>query len=524
VLKLDPAHALAAGLVSTGWGTLSGPVKVPQVVEAGGTTSVTFDVAVLGGSFTARAGDTVCFGGMFHEQAAVTGVAGGRMTALLRHSHSGGSWVVQGGAACSAIDFTANHSENVEPGASHREFDYPLDVLGATDATTLLVAEFITGRAIRGITPGNMVLGARDGNQGGGTIRNQRGVITIPMSDDYVRQHAELFYQPLVTISGAMTASFNGMCREFRYVKTGVATCQGDPAHDGDTDTSRIKVAVGSTPYGNTEAVLHRAAEIVDVRNPDLLNTDPENVVDGTLTLEANHLLNGIGSTGHVPHDYAQGIYPMLLGTYNFNPYSGEGSDGLQVSLRGGGMRGDPGLNTNGQAAVKATNQAASKTYLGLGGTAQPPDAVSVRGVFKNMFLSQYSPYPSGSAGVAYGCPPETPADCSNPVYNYAPNLYAGFRGEMRDTWTPFTDEFLRTVRGGGTATTYKQTPAGFGFSAPVTATAVATPMYTPKSSTSDCPKDAQGTQVVGAIWGDGSYLYQCVAANSIKRTVLSTF
>jgi len=526
-LHLALSQPLPSALVSTAWATLSANVAVPQPVNSGDTTPMTFDVALLGGHFTAAPGDTLCFGGQFHEQAAITRADATHLTALLRHSHPKGSWVTQGGAACSVIDFDANripfHSD--EHGDS-KIFDYPIDVIGATTPTTLLVEQFATGRAIRGIIPGNIVFGSAEVNPRHATLANHRGTLTLPVDDAVMRQNLALFNQPVVTITGASTLSFNGICKNFRYTQPGIATCTGDPAHDGDTDRANIRIAVGSTPYGNTTATLHRAAEIVDVRNPDLIHSDPGNIVDGTLTLEANHLLNRPGSTGHIPHDYAAGVHPIQSIGYLYDPYFSEASQpGVYVGLVGAGIRGDPGLNPNGQAGYKVRNFAPPATYLGLGGTANPPDAFIAQGIFKNMFNADSSPYPSGSVGVSFGCPPEPPFDCSDQVYNYAPNQYTGFQGSLRDTWTPYTDEFLRTVSRSGFTSTYKQTPQGFAFDAPITATAVATPLYTPASSSADCPKDNHGAQVVGAIWGDGNYLYQCVAPNKIKRTAqLSTF
>ena len=526
-LHLAPSQPLTNDLVSTGWATLNANVAVPQPVNSGDTTSIAFDITVLGGRFTASPGDTLCFGGEFHEQAAITRADATHLTALLRHSHPKGSWVTQGGAACSVIDFDANripfHSD--EHGDS-KTFDYPFDVIGATSPTTLLVEQFIASRAIRGINLGSVIVGSVEVNPKHATLANHKGTLTISVDDAVMRNNLAFFSQPVVTITGASTPSFNGPCKNFRYAQPGVATCTGDPAHDGDTDHANIRIAVGNTPYGNTTATLHRAAEIVDVRNPDLINTDPANIVDGILTLEANHLLNRPGSTGHVPHDYAEGIHPIQSIGYIYNPYSTEASaPGVYVGLVGAGIRGDPGLNTNGQAGYKVRNFAPDSTYLGLGGTANPPDAFIAQGVFKNMFNASSSPYPSGSVGVSFGCPPEPPFDCSNQVYNYAPDQYAGYQGGLRDTWTPYTDEFLRSVSRSGFISTYRQTPQGFTFDAPVTATAVATPLYTPQSSTADCPKDNRGAQVVGSIWGDGNFLYQCVAPNKIKRTAqLSSF
>jgi hypothetical protein len=532
ILKLDPKHGLSANLVSTAWGTLNASVQVPQVVPAGGTTSVTFELSMLGGAFTAHPGDTVCFGGNFHEQAAVTAVSGtngSHITALLRHSHVKGSWVVEGGAACSVIDFDANHT--AEPGSGSHIYDFPFDVVGATDATTLLVAQFFHGAAYQGFWFGNVVFGSSPANRSGGTITNQHGLITIPVDDNVMHQHPELANQAVVTISGARTASFNGTCKNLKYLQPGIATCTGNPAHDGDTETGPVQIAVGPTPYGNGTATLHRAAEIVDVRNPALLNTDPEHVVDGTLMLEANHLTNAIGSTGHVPHAFAEAVTGMRILSTIDNPYSGEYSaGGIQVVMQGEGIRGNPGLSINSQAALRAVNFAPRTTYAGNGGTAYPPNFLEMAGPFQNALISTYSPYPSGSAGISYGCPPETPGDCANPNYRYFPNIYRARKGEFRETFTPFTGESLRSAHVEYRTSIFRQSPDGFGFDAPmtanaITATAVATPLYTPASSSSDCPKDSHGNQVAGAIWGDGNYLYECVAPNKIKRTAaLSNF
>ncbi|QHN02872.1 hypothetical protein FTO74_05400 [Granulicella sp. WH15] len=526
-MSLDPDHALPAELVSTGWGTLNDSVAVPQVVEAGGTTSATFDVTLLGGGFTAHPGDTLCFGGSFHEQALVTeatGPHGTHLTAALRHSHVKGSWVSQGGAACSMIDFDANHIASDQKGG--HTFDFPFDVIAATDTKTLMVTQFDRGRGLPEIYRGNLILGATVVNPRGGAITNQHGTITIPVDDGVMKQNPALMNQPVVTISGAHTASFNGLCKDFLYVKPGTATCTGNPAHDGDTDNVPLHISVGTTPYGNGTATLHRAAEIVDVRNTELLNTDPQHVVDGTLTLEANQLLNKIGSMGHIPHDYAEGVHPLQAIGHIYNPYSvNYFSAGVVIGMMGKGVRGVSGISLNSLAAYTGVNMSPNTNYVGLGGTAYPPNFLTAKGVYENLFQSQFAPYPSGSVGVYFGCPPTSYYECKDEIFSYSPNLYKGYKGELRDNWTPYTDEYLRKVSGGGTASTERQTPAGFGFDAPVTATAVATPMYTPKSSTADCPKDHAGKQVVGAIWGDGSYLYQCVAPNKIKRTAaLSDF
>lgn len=376
--------------VSTAWGTLAADVKTPPGNPIGiGATSETFNVNVTSGTFAV--GSIVCMAGQMHDQAIVTAVgtpSGGvqSVTAPLRQPHQSGSWIMQGPPCGTYLVSTAGIGDGQK---------YPVDVLGAIDSHTLLVAAF-DGSSSNWIDYANTLWHL--GTVGATSLSNSGTTVSFSLSGN---QNVDGFYNgaPVITFSGASDSAFNTQCTS---VALNFSTQHGTCTIAGLTGThtaASANAAIGDTASGNGDLTLYPGAQILDVQNAS-------NVVNGSFTLESNSAPWTAGDTveaEHLPRAiFAGGTVNLTV--HNPNIYS---VVGVGVVLNGAGINNN---STNTPAGVSVTNNAPWSNYLNFGGLSVPMNGFQLSGDFNAGLWMRDAPG-WGGYGVHYGPPHSGTAD-----------------------------------------------------------------------------------------------------------------
>jgi hypothetical protein len=423
---------------STFWGTLNADVKTP-VTPVGGTlgvtpSSMTFVVNSGSGNVGSPTvgGGTVCFGGSFHEQSTITAVSGTgpwTITVPLRHAHEASSWIVQGGACGTFIDFTAN-----DAAGTGQTLRYPVDILGSTDAHTLLYRYFTHINAA-GYYAGNV----RWALSTFGAISNTGGVVTMP--GVWNTTQPWMFNIPVITISGSANSAFNGPCTNTVANSSGQLTCT-QASSTGQTSTGAT-IGEGSSAYGNTAFNLYPGAEILDVQDYNATSCTAAGKIapcmDGTLTLEPNNVAWTAGDVVENSHHYSTRIHSKhdTLSLYNVNNSTTWGN---VLNLLGPGVGGgNVNSPTANYAGEHISNLEASSNYFYHGGNISPPGGFALDGIFNYGLWMQYAPDPVGSPVMWVGCPV---SGCTDAIFGYNAFNLKGNGGDGALQWTPNSRTF----------------------------------------------------------------------------------
>ena len=399
---------LATYTPSTFWGTLAADVKTPTGSPFGkGTTAMTFTVNSGSGNIgSPQVGDLVCFSGSFHEQANISSVSGTgpwTVTVPLRHAHESGSWMMSNGPCGDFIDFTANDAPPSVTG-SGQTLRYPIDIIGATGANTLVYRFFSYGGSANYFT-GNVAWAFTTSG-----ISNTSG--TVRFSNVNMNSAPQLFNVPTITISGASNSAYNTTCTN-TYAGTDQALYCTQASSTGQSNSGNFNVSLGSTQYGNTQFTLYPGAEVLDVLDYSASNctatgkTAP--CIDGTLTLEPNAGAWTVGHSVENSHHYASLVDVGREWVNVYNPMLQSGSAKSLMVTGTGPWGGQVGNWANNYALYKISNNTPASAYAYHGGTLPTPGGIAFQGSPENYLLgSQYAPEARGNQygyGMYIGCP-----------------------------------------------------------------------------------------------------------------------
>lgn len=428
----------AAVTPSTAWGTLAADVVTPVAPQVGtGYTNMTFTVSVTHGRFTP--GSLVCFGGQFHEQAVVSSVNGSNpatITVPLRHAHESGSWIMQGGPCGTFIEFTAN---TVTPGK--QKIRYPVDILGATDAHTLVYRYFAysSGTFASGYWAGNVTFVKMKASH----LSNSGGTVTMTPAGGTVAQYPELYNAASVYISGATEPRFNGICTDTKVTPNGQLSCT--QSESTGASAANAEVSYGPSAAGNTAFNLWSGAEVLDVLDHSI--SPPP--VNGTFTLEPNSTPWNVNDTVENVHHYAASIDAQRLAVAIYNPMKLNGQARL-LTLDGGGISGGNPAQPTFYAADRISNIEPATNYAYHGGSVTPPGGIFLggnhnAGLFNYGLAMEYAPDPPGSSAFYIGCPA---SGCGDGAFNYNFATLQGNGSSTTFNYTPVTNVLSFTGKG----------------------------------------------------------------------------
>jgi hypothetical protein len=397
---------------STAWGTIAANVQTPL------PTTGTIGVAAMPMTFTVNSGpgnagsfspgDLVCFSGDFHEQAKLSSVSGSgpwTLTVSLRHQHGINSWVMANGPCGKFHEFTANTQH---PGV--QDLRYPIDILGATDAHTLVYRKPVAGGGA-----------ANDGNvlfaqSLGGTVSNSGGTVTFSGSI-FIYTYPELFGQSTLVISGTGTA-FDGACTNSVASSSGQLTCT-QAASTGLGPVSGMTVGIG-TQYGNTGGYLRSGAEVLDVQD---YTTNPPSVSPGNVTtfaLEPNNAAWAANDAVENVHHYALFANIMSSSLAAYNPMKAS-APATNINLVGAVASGGLASSSTDYSAYRVSNFNPWSMYKYHGGSLTPPGGIRLAGgtgqaLFNYALAMEYAPDPVNSSAIYIGCPA---SGCTDAAFYY---------------------------------------------------------------------------------------------------------
>jgi hypothetical protein len=487
---------------STAWATLNGncsPAISAPVGIAG--TSITCNVTMLSGTFATGGGDLICFGGTptsswnYHEQAVTTSATATSFTAVLRHQHASTSWVMANGPCGTYVDPTANDVNSL---------NFPYEIIGATDASTLIWTWF---------GPNNSIPGATGSGQfqvqtyPAVSLSNTGGIVTFSIAGGTVPIHPELWNGGSVTFTGAAVSAYNGTCTNTFHDPFSVTVIRCSQASSiGAGASATATVAYGTTGYGQSTFNLYSGAEVLDVTTPGS-GTAPASVSPGnvtTFTLEPNNAAWASPQAVIEPQHY-NWHGTQFAANYNISNPSSWSSGSLSLSFQGAGI-------TSAFQPISVTNLQANNTYMGHGGLSKPPGAIilggaSGTGLFSSFINATWAPDPSASSAFSIGCPV---SGCGDLFFNYNLFSLSNFSGTPAlITYRPGLNELTL-----GSNLIFSNPFAKTTFNDNTLASAMATPA-TPVSVT---------TQTTGGTFSAGvTPCYTIVAQNSAGTTIQST-
>ncbi|MBS1805167.1 MAG: hypothetical protein JST28_17535 [Acidobacteria bacterium] len=402
-LTLDSAVS-----VSNAWGTLAAAVNTPVQPQPPFTTTETFNVNVARGAFDTT--HLACFAGNFHEQAipiAAGTPSGGvqSVTFSLRRPHASGTYIFQGGACGSGIEF---------PAFTHNGLHYLFDVVGSTDAHTLQTVAFAYGKSnarLNYLVPVTQTMTFSNSmSSSGSTVSFNLTATTLHRPDNHAGE--------ALAISGASDPALNTICTNMQWTSQTAGTCTvSSLSGTHKTTTSPAATLATSTEAQNTYN-LYPIAEVLDVQNEAL--SPPQ--VDGTLALEPNRIAFATGDAVRETHHYSGNFVPGVFRNDVKNPYLTL-MKGLNVSVQGYGAQGGGGSATT-NSLVSLFNLNPDNYYINSGGALTPPNAINVSGAY--------------SLGINFGQGPrsdeplinvQSDSQPENPNYNYYPMALNGKSG-----------------------------------------------------------------------------------------------
>jgi hypothetical protein len=388
-------------------------------------------VTVLSGIF--NQGDLVCFAGNFHEQAILTGATGSSISANLRHQHGTGTWVMAKGPCGQFIDFTGN-----DVTVSNVALNFPYDIVGATNATTLQYAFFYEGVGNTPAPSGQAQLKTFSAVN----LSNTGGVVTLSASGMFITNHPEMYTGETITITNSVDPTYNGPCTNAVVVpsSTFLLNCtQASSIGAGASATATI--SWGTTGFGNTAFVLRAGAGYgsvspgnvttilmepnsanwaipVSTTGTALIGSTALTVASGT-GIAIGQIVTGAGiatgttvanvagtavtlslnttaalpagtpvtfSTGVIqPHHAAWHSSSMLGSATINNPTQLQSANQTYILSGGGTAGGTPGTDTGSGgsfanfAALVFQNNQPSTSYIGHGGLLAPPGGINLQ-------------------------------------------------------------------------------------------------------------------------------------------------
>jgi hypothetical protein len=479
---------------STFWGTLAASVVTPATAPLGtGSTAMTFSVNKLGGS-APLVGDQLCFAGQFHEQAKISAVSGSgpySITANLRHAHEASSWVMDGGTCGTFVELTANgvapSNQRLINGAG-QTLRHPIDIIGATDAHTLVYRFFAFGQ------PGSFAIPASFGqmqitNYSATSMTNTGGTVSFAING------APPFFdnESTITISGASDSAFNGTCTNAHKTNFGAVACT-QAASVGHSTPSTATVSLANGGFN-----LWAGAEVLDVQNTS-------GAIDGTMTLEPNNIAWSVGDTAEQPHHYA--VHERLInGNLNITSPTGVANYGMAYGFGGEGISG--GLYYGPQSSLSLellSNTNSASIYAGHGGQLSPPIGFALLGPVVSGLSMQFAPDWIGSPVTFVGCPI---SGCNDPTYTY--NLFTAASNASATQaligFKPFAGSLLFNV-----PTHFSATQDGMTFGDNISFASMA------------APANSGSHGIAGGTLTDATtYFYKVVALNGAGNSVASS-
>jgi hypothetical protein len=416
---------------STLWGTLNANVVTPTPVPLGtGSTLMTFVVNRLGGTGPA-VGDLACFGGQYHEQAKLTSVSGTgpyTLQAKLRFAHEASSWVMTGGPCGTYIDYTANQSMSVTTGPASQLLRYPYEILGATDAHTLVYRVFSKGGGL-GQSSGAMLPGTTSVSN----MVNYGGRVTFSVGAiaQWQRYVGASIY---IASSSDVGGTFVGACTGVTWNSLASTMSCMQASSIGQTAAGVTgTVAYGTTPNGNTNFNLWPGCMVWDVTNSA---TSPP-TVDGTFACEENNAAWADNDPVEESHHYAAAFSSLKTNSVYDNPNAAYISGHLQTYY-GAGVNGGNVQGGGSGFFDYLSNGNAASMYQAHGGSLTTPGGRYIVGLWNYFQSSQYAPDPSGSAVTYIGCPV---SGCTDQNFTYSPIIMAGNGVNSSFQYRPYADE-----------------------------------------------------------------------------------
>ena len=366
--------------VSTAYGTLAANVLTPVGNPVGvGSTQETLTFSSVTGTFTV--GGLGCFAGINsnkHEQALVTAVSGSgnsqTVTLNLREQHPSGTYFFEGGPC--------GHYAVADALLGDGNLKYPVDIVGATAANTVVVQAFGPG--------GNKYISSN-------SSMSQIAIISVASSGTTVTfnfnqggfdSYYSLFNNTqVVTFSGLSDSALNTQCTNLTTVystKIGTCTIAG---LSGTHSAASGFVAYGNTAFGNTTFTVYSGAEILDIQNPT------NQSIDGSFTLEDNNTAWNNGDTVEAEHlpGAIWNISTNSLEVHNPAPFV---TGGIGITLKGAGIIGgpNPGAGLPPQTgALNVVNQNAFSFYTYGGKIQNPAPNLNIKGPWGGNYF-QYAP------------------------------------------------------------------------------------------------------------------------------------
>jgi hypothetical protein len=425
--------------VSNAWGTLSAGVNTPLNQTPLFTTSETFNVTILGGTFTT--GVPICFGTTFHEIAIPTAVgtpSGGvqSVTAPLREPHASSGAIMQGGACGLALE---NVAYTVNPTSA--PLRYLMDVIGSTADNVLQVVTWSnlgpTGFSIQ--NPGqtyeffNVTGLSCIGTACSGTYNSSGSTLFQP----------NFYTAATIIFSGATPAGLNTACTNLTWTSPTAFTCTGVGTTGSlgpSTATAVIGQMITSSAYATLAQInLWPMVQITDVRN----NTLTPPVPDGTLNIEQNAMTFNAGDTIEIPNNRAMMVRGQSTEVSTYNRVGGNTSP-FSINAVGNGICcGGGSVTTNGLMSIR--NGQADSNYLGLGGFVTAPNFMNVSGAYNYGLFFDHEP---GNLGNAFIEALGTAEQLNDPNYSFNPWIFEGLSGSFSTTFTPFSGNLVEQVPG----------------------------------------------------------------------------
>jgi hypothetical protein len=405
---------------SNAWGILLADIATPLHNEPPFSTSQTITVDPKHGAFDTT--HLVCIASQFHDCAVPTSVtltAGLAVITLpLRRPHQKGGLVMQGGAAGTGIELTAN-TVQLNPSTPLR---YLEDVFGSIDGHTVEAALY-KGATLDNFYPGSMNLGVANLTH----VSSSGPTLSATLAGGSLG--APTSYQGATfTLTGASDPALNGPCANLHFTPANTLTCTIDSLSGSHTaPTAQASLA-------NNAYTLWPMAETLDIQN---YATNPISI-DGTLTLEPNIIPAQPGDTFEQTHHASANYSALTAALYLNDPYAlyngavfQFSGAGIQAGFGGGNGMHYPGL-------LKVLNGNPAEFYTGSGGSTYPPDLMVIGGYKGAPYADGIYAYPGPLRSFLEIDP--SAIQKSDPAYRLTLLSTTSANGFLKLSLTPFSN------------------------------------------------------------------------------------
>jgi hypothetical protein len=368
--------------VSNVWGTLASNVATPLVAAPPFTTSMTFNVNIVGGTQF----DTthlVCFKSQFHECSIPTAVGTPSrgvqsITIPLRRGHASGTYVFQGGMAGYGIEFVA-YTQTA--GSTLR---WLFDVVGSTSATTIEAVKYIVGSASSLPVTSTIYnyINLTGCSNAGTTVTCTYNSVGSTLGA------AVTFNQGVFVIANASDSALNGNCTTMTWTSATAFTCTEaglSGSHSGVTARASLGNSAG---VALNSVKLWPIAEALDVQN----ETTTPPAMDGTFNLEPNIVPFASGDIVEQTHHASSIFGGFSLGYNTQNPFLSGNVIGIVGN--GPGMQGGNGSQSS-NAVFRFLNTNSDSYYQGGGGFLAAQNMFNLGGPYSIGFNFDHAPQPN---------------------------------------------------------------------------------------------------------------------------------